>query len=203
MAKFAALPLFTDAWIADTSHLSRLERGIYMDLIILMWRSPNCHIPADIEWIAEHLNIRNSEIKHLKKVCSEFCKWDKGMWTQKRLYKEWIYVSNIRNIKASVAKRRWNNEKKSTEASEPSPTIRKSLTGSNSQRSAPSPSPSKRAQAPTARSVKSKSQAVAPSATLNVPPARIAPINAATLSDEDRAKAESEAIAFIEQNMRR
>ena len=35
MSQFPSLPLFTDAWIAATNHLTRLERGTYHDLLVL------------------------------------------------------------------------------------------------------------------------------------------------------------------------
>ena len=50
MAQFPGLLLWTDAWVADTKHLSRLERGTYLDLLVLMWRTPGCRVPNDDEW---------------------------------------------------------------------------------------------------------------------------------------------------------
>src|SRR5262245_597307 len=107
MSKFPAMPLWTDVWLADTRHLTRLERGLYMDLIIEMWRAPNGRIPADRSWVIEHLNIREGEKPALDRVLSEFVKWEKGMWTQKRLQKERKFVSHRRNIARANAKARW------------------------------------------------------------------------------------------------
>jgi hypothetical protein len=44
LAEFPALPLFTDAILADTAHLSHEEFGAYMRILILMWRTPECRI---------------------------------------------------------------------------------------------------------------------------------------------------------------
>jgi uncharacterized protein YdaU (DUF1376 family) len=39
MVKLPFMPLVTDAWIAETCHLTRLQRGTYHYLLVLMWRS--------------------------------------------------------------------------------------------------------------------------------------------------------------------
>lgn len=49
MADYAALPLFTDAYMADCSHLSDAEHGRYLLLLMLMWRSPGCRVALDGE----------------------------------------------------------------------------------------------------------------------------------------------------------
>ncbi len=47
MADFPALPLFTDAYLADCSHLSDAEHGRYLRLLMLVWLSPECRVPND------------------------------------------------------------------------------------------------------------------------------------------------------------
>lgn len=64
MAEFPALPLWTDAWVADTKHLTWLERGTYHDLLVLMWRSPGCRIPNDDHWLAKRLGMSLAEVQH-------------------------------------------------------------------------------------------------------------------------------------------
>jgi ribosomal protein L37E len=60
MAEFAAMPLFTDSWVADTAHLTRSERGMYMDLLVICWRSPECRVPNDMDWIYRKLGCRGN-----------------------------------------------------------------------------------------------------------------------------------------------
>jgi uncharacterized protein YdaU (DUF1376 family) len=112
MAKFPALPLWTDAWIADTHHLSRCERGIYLDLLILMWRSPQCRISNDDIWLAKRMHMTQSEIaKLLRPLIKEFCHSDGNWLWQKRLLREFRYC-NDQSLKQSVrAKARWRKEK--------------------------------------------------------------------------------------------
>jgi len=111
MANLAFLPLATDAWIADTSHLSRAERGLYMDLLILMWRSPECRVPNDLGWISRKLGCTESEAATLQNIVSEFCKSTGNWLSQKRLRKEWDYCLEKRKKQSERAKLRWNKDK--------------------------------------------------------------------------------------------
>lgn len=111
MAEFSALPLFTDAWLSDTGHLSRAERGLYMDLLILCWRSPECRIPNDEQWIARKLRVGSDETETLREVIAEFMT-SSGNWLwQKRLRREFEYVRKKSKKQSVSAKARWQKEK--------------------------------------------------------------------------------------------
>lgn len=91
MAEFAALPLFTDSLLADTGHLSHEEFGLYMRVLILMWRSPDCKIPNDKNWLSKRLNVDPLRCDAVvMPIMREFCKTTGNWWTQKRLLKEFI-----------------------------------------------------------------------------------------------------------------
>jgi uncharacterized protein YdaU (DUF1376 family) len=116
LAEFPALPLWTDAWIADTKHLSRAERGMYFDLLVLMWRSPGCKVPEDRVWLHRRLNINDfdpcqTDATTLQVVCAEFCMVADGWLMQKRLSKEWAYLKDRSKRQSQNAKSRWNKEK--------------------------------------------------------------------------------------------
>lgn len=143
MAEFAALPIFTDAWIADTAHLSRAERGLYMDLLMLIWRSPECRVPADLDWVSRKLRCSPEERAMLENLIAEFCKSTGNWLTQKRLSQEFAFVREKREKQSDRAKSRWNKDKskchgnaephRSGNAPSPSPTpsiIRTSETSS-------------------------------------------------------------------------
>lgn len=111
MSKLPALPLFVDAWIADTAHLTRIERGLYFDLLTLMWRTPDCRVPNDILWIARRLRCDEGEVEILHQLVAEFCQ-SSGNWiTQKRLLKEYAFVADRVEKRRDAAKSRWNKEK--------------------------------------------------------------------------------------------
>lgn len=52
MAQFPQLPLWTDAYLADTTHLNATEHGAYLLLLIAAWRSPDCALPNDDKALA-------------------------------------------------------------------------------------------------------------------------------------------------------
>src|SRR5262245_494916 len=113
MAKFRALMLWTDAWIADTKHLTRCERGTYHDLLVLMWRTPGCTVPNDDVWLAKHLGMTPTEVQNeLRPLISEFCQVDgKNRVYQKRLLHEFAWARKRCKIGGLGAKHRWHNKK--------------------------------------------------------------------------------------------
>ena len=51
------MPLYVGDYEADTAHLTIEEDGAYNRLLRLCWRSPNCMIPNDPEWIARKMRV--------------------------------------------------------------------------------------------------------------------------------------------------
>lgn len=124
MATFPALPLFTDALTADCCHLSNEEFGLYVRLLILIWRSPDCRVPNDPEWVARKLSTPWDLINPLVK---EFCSNDGNWVVQNRLSKEFLFVTKQRKSQSDRVKSRWNKEKESyrgntTSRNTPTPT---------------------------------------------------------------------------------
>jgi uncharacterized protein YdaU (DUF1376 family) len=108
MAQFPALPLWTDAYLADTGHLTDAEHGLYFQLLILLWRSPRCRIPNDDDWIGRRFPGRLPAIRAI--IC-EFCQCDGNWVIQKKLAKEFSYLTVRRQKQSERAKSRWNKEK--------------------------------------------------------------------------------------------
>src|SRR5262245_64880047 len=93
MSRFPSLPLFTDALVADTDHLSDAEFGAYLRLLILMWRTPECRVPADKAWLARRLRKTAEQIgKEVWPLVQEFCKSDGNFIFQGRLQDEFVYL---------------------------------------------------------------------------------------------------------------
>ena len=117
MSQFPSLPLFTDAWVAATNHLTRLERGTYHDLLVLMWRSPGCRVPNDDAWLGKHLRMTPEEVQvELWPIISEFARIEGNWITQKRLSKEYNFVTRSSYLRSVAAKSMW---KKKKEVSQP------------------------------------------------------------------------------------
>jgi uncharacterized protein YdaU (DUF1376 family) len=112
MAQFPGLMLWTDAWVADTHHLSRDVRGAYMDLIIKMWRTPGCRVPNDDAWLARHMLMTAEEVVQvLRPIIKEFCQTDGNWIFQKRLQKEFLRSFELSARQAHRVEQRWKTEK--------------------------------------------------------------------------------------------
>ena len=111
MAQFPALPLFTDAYLADTVHLSDAEHGRYLILLMTIWRSPECRIPNDDEWMARRFQKTVDEFqKDVRPLLLEFCETDGNWITQGRLKDEWNYCRKKSKNQSAAAKSRWRKE---------------------------------------------------------------------------------------------
>ena len=88
MSKFPHLPLFTDAFIADTGHLSAQETGAYLMLLMVAWRSPGCKLPDDDKKLARWARVDARNWAKVKDAVLEFWTLEEGFWQQKRLSKE-------------------------------------------------------------------------------------------------------------------
>jgi uncharacterized protein YdaU (DUF1376 family) len=107
MAQFPCLPIWTDAWVADTKHLSLAEEGAYFRLAVEMWRTPGCRVPNDDAWLARHLHVTADELRNIiRPVIAEFCQSDGNFITQKRLKREFVDRFEFGGRMSALAKRR-------------------------------------------------------------------------------------------------
>ena len=112
MADFPALPLWTDAYMADCGHLTDAEHGRYLRLIMAMWRSPECRIPNDDKWLARKFGRSVEDVQsQLRPLIDEFCQTDGNWIFQKRLLKERNRVVASGQKQRDRAKSRWNKDK--------------------------------------------------------------------------------------------
>jgi uncharacterized protein YdaU (DUF1376 family) len=143
MARYPGLMLWTDAWIADTHHLTVELRGAYMDLLILMWRTPGCRVPNDDRWLAHHLGYTPDQVATLvRPIITEFGTLVAGadFVAQKRLQREFV-VAHARKEKAAEAHRaRWNSRKQNR-ASAVTNGQAKKKTDDGAMHSSPAPAP--------------------------------------------------------------
>ena len=123
MAEFPALPIWTDAYMLDCGHLTDAEHGRYFLLLMLIWRSPECRIPNEPEWVSRKLKRTLAEYESdILPLINEFCK-NTGNWiTQKRLSKEFLYLQKKSKSQSDKANLRWTKEKVSYRADAPTPT---------------------------------------------------------------------------------
>lgn len=122
MAEFPALPLFTDAFIGDTMHLSAAQTGAYLMLLMAAWRSKDCKLPDDDKMLARMARMDARLWAANKDVVMAFWSQDETQkWYQRRLIDERKYVEAKReqNIRAGNASALKRNGRHSTDVINP------------------------------------------------------------------------------------
>lgn len=111
MAEFPALPIFTDALLGDTQHLSAAEFGGYMLMLIVAWRSPDCALPNDDKSLARIARAGRQWGQMRATILAFWTLGDDGKLRQKKLSNVRLYVSakselSVRAGNASALKRK-------------------------------------------------------------------------------------------------
>ncbi|MEG3144234.1 DUF1376 domain-containing protein [Sphingomonas sp. RT2P30] len=125
MAEFPALPLWTDAYLGDTTHLDATEHGAYLLLLICAWRAPDTTLPDDDRLLAKYARCGTKLWKRLRPVIAPFFEIRDGRWSQLRLLEEKQFVvrrrdSQAANGRASALKRKARHSTKRPTKNQPS-----------------------------------------------------------------------------------
>jgi uncharacterized protein YdaU (DUF1376 family) len=113
MAEFPALPLWTDAYLADTGHLSTIEHGAYLLLLMTMWRSPDKRLPNDPQLLAKYCKLTNGQWARVASTLMKFFTVDGNSISQGRLTDEAMFVRRNSKKQSDNSKARWLKNKKS------------------------------------------------------------------------------------------
>src|SRR5690606_29918363 len=113
MADFPSLPLWTDAYLADTRHLSTVEHGAYLLLLMEAWRRPSCSLPDDDRLLARLAGLSDDEWLKIKGIVLDFWQYDgrRKEWRQLRLVKERDFLVNQSASQRDRAVSGWNKRK--------------------------------------------------------------------------------------------
>lgn len=114
MAGYPFLPLATDAYLADTRHLSTVEHGAYLLLLMEAWRRPHCNLPDNDLLLARLAGLELADWMAIRDTILAFWNLDgrSKTWTQKRLTLERDFVAEKSASRRDAAAKRWNKEKK-------------------------------------------------------------------------------------------
>lgn len=146
MADFPALPLWTDAYLADTLDLRAEEHGCYLLILFIAWRRQDCAIPNDMEWLKRslsgciagmHGNKFNSIIPKL--LLRFFTLGEDGKWHQKKLRKVRDFQLILSRKNSESAKKRWHKDGESNGYEMPSDSARYASSSSSSSTIPPNP----------------------------------------------------------------
>ncbi len=87
------MPVFTDALIGDTLHLSEAEFGAYCLILFTTWRNNGQALIDDDARLARVCRVSISRWRNkLRPILASFFDISDGFWHQKRLEKEWKFV---------------------------------------------------------------------------------------------------------------
>lgn len=102
MAEFPAIPLWTDAYLSDTRHLTAAQHGAYLLLMFTAWRTKDNSLPDDDDKLSSWAAMdKRTWLKNKKIVMSFWCKTD-GVWRQKRLDDERKRAEHVRNCQVQA-----------------------------------------------------------------------------------------------------
>lgn len=104
MAEFPALPLFTDAYLGDTRHLSTIEHGAYLLLLIVAWRSKETCLPDDDAKLAKYVGMTRGQWARISPTIREFFTANNGSLYQSRLTDEANRVRQVRDSQAAAGR---------------------------------------------------------------------------------------------------
>jgi len=101
------MPLYTDALLGDTLHLSVDEFGAYCLLLFATWRNNGEPLPDDDRSLARVCRVSDYRWKKLRPRLVPFFDIGERKWRQKRLEREWKYVQKLAAVsRANGLKRR-------------------------------------------------------------------------------------------------
>lgn len=104
MAQFPALPLFTDAYLADTTHLTTIEHGAYLLLLIVAWRSPDCGLPINSRELMKYTKLSSGQFKRIWPILEPFFYEENGRLFQGRLLDELETVRRLTQQRSDAGK---------------------------------------------------------------------------------------------------
>jgi uncharacterized protein YdaU (DUF1376 family) len=112
MAELPILPVNTEKLLADTTHLSADEFGVYCRLLFVMWRQRG-RLTDDDRELAMIGGVSLRRWNRMKAKVMRPMTVAGGQVSQKRLTDTWINVQEIRRKRAVAAQLRWNGRTKS------------------------------------------------------------------------------------------
>lgn len=99
MAAIPFMPLYVADYLSDAAHLSTLEHGAYLLLIMTYWQRGE-ELPADDKKLARICRVGPREWARIKPVISEFFQVSCNTWSHRRIDRE------LQNVRAKSLKKR-------------------------------------------------------------------------------------------------
>lgn len=118
MAAIPYMPLYIADYLADAAHLSTLEHGAYLLLIMNYWQRGK-PLPSSNERLANVARMSNEEFAKIRNTLAEFFTVTDTEWVHKRIEEELVMVRSktkqARNAGLASAQRRLNRRSTNAE----------------------------------------------------------------------------------------
>jgi uncharacterized protein YdaU (DUF1376 family) len=115
MAEFPHMRLWTADYLGDTTHLTTIEHGAYMLLLMTAWRSKAHCLPDDNLLLQQYTKTRAHQWKRIRPRLEPFFEINCGFWFHMRMLDEIEAIRRQRNQKSIAGTRgaltRWNRNK--------------------------------------------------------------------------------------------
>jgi uncharacterized protein YdaU (DUF1376 family) len=106
------MPLWTDAYLGDTTHLTTIEHGAYLLLLITAWRSKAHCLPDDNKLLCQYCKLDHRQWRRIRPRLEAFFEINSGYWFHLRLLDEIDTLKRIRakrSVSGSIgALKRWH-----------------------------------------------------------------------------------------------
>lgn len=113
MAEFPYLPLWTDAYLADTTHLTTIEHGAYLLLLMAAWRAGG-YLPDDDRLLRRVTRLGPKQWDRMRPVMETFWRVENGQWSNGRLLDELTAVrqrlQSLSDTGRANALKRWHRD---------------------------------------------------------------------------------------------
>lgn len=113
------MPLWTDAYLADTTDLDAIQHGMYFLLMMRAWRSGEARLKDDERTLSNIAKVSLAQWRKHSPAVMAYWTLKDGYWTQKRIEKEWSERLEFRKSQSERGKKsaqsRKNSQKQSAE----------------------------------------------------------------------------------------
>jgi len=117
MAEYPYLPFWTDAYLADTTHLTTQQHGALILMLATAWRDPDCCLQNDDRYLARITRMSPAAWRRNASVLRAFWQVRDGFLYQKRLSRERQKVEERSTKGKRAAEARWRKSNESVDAS--------------------------------------------------------------------------------------
>ncbi|MBN66665.1 MAG: hypothetical protein CMM94_03755 [Rickettsiales bacterium] len=105
MSKAPIMPFYTDAYLADTHHLSTEAHGAYLLMLLYSWRHNGIPLPDDDTQLARIARLTPRKWHSMRPLLRPFYTLEDGHWHQAKLARTWAEVMAKREAASRNGKR--------------------------------------------------------------------------------------------------